>query len=158
MSTNSKIRMRNCPAKQKEELRQALDFYIQTLLGPKLARDIRTNITFVHDLRRNEKRRADVLWSGYATERKPRTFRMRVDADIGMRAKLLVLAHEAAHIKQFAREELRGLGTGRTFWNGNRVACENLPYWDYPWEIEARGMELSLYVKWRSHKKMIKKS
>ena len=140
MSTNSKIRMRNCPSEQRKELRLALDFYIQTLLGPTLARNIRTDVTFVHDLRRNEKRRADVLWSGYATERKPRTFRMRVDADIGMRAKLLVLAHEAAHIKQFAREELRGLGTNRTFWNGNRVACESLTYWDYPWEIEARGV------------------
>ena len=155
MSSSSKIRMRNCPVDQRVELRSALDFYIQTLLGPKLSQHIQTQVLFVHDLRRKERRRGDACWIRSGVERRPRTFRVRVDADIGLRAKLLVLAHEAAHIKHFARGELKGLGTDRTLWNGHPVACKSISYWDYPWEIEARGMELSLYVKWKAHKKKL---
>ena len=156
MSAKPKIRLYNCLPEQRQELRAAMEFYMETHLGPKLSRNICANVTFVHGLRRNERRRGDVCWAKYDTERRPRTFRMRIDADIGLRSKLFVIAHEVAHIKQFARGELKGLGTTRTLWHGHRVASQSLSYWDYPWEIEARGMELSLYVKWRRHKKNLK--
>ena len=156
MSAKPKIRFYNCPPEQRQELRAAMEFYMETHLGPKLSRNICANVSFVHGLRRNERRRGDVCWSKYDTEHKPRTFRVRIDADISLRSKLFVIAHEVVHIRQFARGQLKGLGTNRTLWHGHKIESQSLSYWDYPWEIEARGMELSLYVKWRAHKKNLK--
>lgn len=50
------------------------------------------------------------------------------------------LAHEMVHVKQFARGEL---DSSLTRWKSNPY-CENLEYWDQPWEKEARKLELKL--------------
>ena len=50
------------------------------------------------------------------------------------------LAHEMVHVKQFALEEL---DSNLTRWKSNKY-CENIEYWDQPWEKEARKMEMKL--------------
>lgn len=156
MSNSPKIRMHNCPSEQRAELRAALSFYLEALLGPKLCSNITTRVVFVSGLRRRERRRGDVLGFTKGSQRLPRDFKIRMDADIGLRSKLLILAHESVHIRQFARGQLRGYGTARTRWQGRAASSNMITYWDHPWEIEARGMELSLYVKWRRLRKALR--
>lgn len=53
---------------------------------------------------------------------------------------LVALAHEMVHVKQFARGEL---DFGLTRWKTNRY-CDNIKYWDQPWEKEARRLQFWL--------------
>jgi len=50
------------------------------------------------------------------------------------------LAHEMVHVKQFALDEL---DASLTRWKSNKY-CENMEYWDQPWEKEARKLEMKL--------------
>jgi len=50
---------------------------------------------------------------------------------------LSILAHEMVHVKQFALDEM-DLGLSR--WKSNKY-CENIEYWDQPWEKEARKLQ-----------------
>ncbi len=53
---------------------------------------------------------------------------------------LSTLAHELVHVKQFARGEL---DDRMTRWKTNKY-CENIDYWDQPWEKEARRLQTKL--------------
>ena len=50
---------------------------------------------------------------------------------------LSTLAHEMVHVKQFARGEM---DFGLSRWKSNNY-CENIEYWDQPWEKEARRLQ-----------------
>ena len=50
---------------------------------------------------------------------------------------LSTLAHEMVHVKQFARGEM---DLGLTRWKSNNY-CDNIEYWDQPWEKEARKLQ-----------------
>lgn len=50
---------------------------------------------------------------------------------------LSTLAHEMVHVKQFAKGEL---DSALTQWKSNKY-CENIEYWDQPWEKEARRLQ-----------------
>lgn len=57
------------------------------------------------------------------------------------------LAHEMVHVRQWARGDLKDGPEGRVLWK-KRVRVwdtEAFSYWDSPWEVEARGLEQSLY-------------
>jgi len=50
---------------------------------------------------------------------------------------LSTLAHEMVHVRQFARGELN---SSLTQWKSNKY-CDNIEYWDQPWEKEARRLQ-----------------
>ena len=50
---------------------------------------------------------------------------------------LSTLAHEMVHVRQFARGEM---DAGLTRWKSNKY-CDNIEYWDQPWEKEARRLQ-----------------
>lgn len=50
---------------------------------------------------------------------------------------LSTLAHEMVHVRQFARGELN---SNMTQWKSNKY-CDNIEYWDQPWEKEARRLQ-----------------
>ena len=52
------------------------------------------------------------------------------------------LAHEMVHVKQYLRRELNW---SLTAWKG-RGGWEDTVYWDQPWEIEARDLQLKLVL------------
>ena len=86
---------------------------------------------------------------GFCTpERKqrPREFVLEVSIKLGMKDLLKTVAHEMTHVKQFARGELFTSGAKRR-WQGKWVS-KNISYWDEPWEIEATGREVGLFVQW----------
>jgi hypothetical protein len=57
---------------------------------------------------------------------------------------LSTLAHEMAHVKQFARHELN---ESLTRWKNKN--CSNIEYWDQPWEKEARKLQKVLVQKFQ---------
>ena len=88
-------------------------------------------------------------------ERWPRYFEVDVEAALHKRPQLQVLAHELVHVKQYARGELRQLQRGGYSWQGRRYSkiTPDQEIWSkeynrLPWEIEARGMEETLFIEW----------
>jgi hypothetical protein len=74
-----------------------------------------------------------------------RTFEIEVDRTLSLRKLLETVAHEMVHVKQYARKELSPYGS---VWCGKTYNPKKVSYWDLPWEIEAHGREVGLFVRW----------
>ena len=81
---------------------------------------------------------------GYCLSETERTFEIEVDRNLSLRKLLTTVAHEMVHVKQYARKELKADYN----WLGKTYAPTKVSYWDQPWEIEAHGREIGLFVRW----------
>lgn len=78
----------------------------------------------------------------------PREFDIRINSTQPLKAMLSTVAHELVHVKQFAKGELYdSTVTNKTRWHGQWLK-RTPEYWDLPWEIEAYGREVGLFVRW----------
>lgn len=83
-----------------------------------------------------------------ADSNRPREFDIEINKNQPLRTLLETVAHELVHAKQFARGELyQSSVTAKHRWQGEWVE-KNPDYWDLPWEIEAHGREVGLFVRW----------
>jgi len=83
---------------------------------------------------------------GYCLETdNKRTFEIEIDRNQKLRPLLETVAHEMVHVKQFARRELH---PSTDTWYGKTYNPKKVSYWDLPWEIEAHGREVGLFVRW----------
>lgn len=83
---------------------------------------------------------------GYCLETdNKRTFEIEIDKTQSLRSLLETVAHEMVHVKQFARREMH---PSRDEWYGKTYNPKKVSYWDLPWEIEAHGREVGLFVRW----------
>ena len=83
---------------------------------------------------------------GYCLETdNKRTFEIEIDRNQTLRPLLETVAHEMVHVKQFARRELH---PSTDTWYGKTYNPKKVSYWDLPWEIEAHGREVGLFVRW----------
>lgn len=79
---------------------------------------------------------------------RPRAFEIEVHKGLRLRRLLQTVAHEMVHAKQYAKSELhQGVRIDKHRWKGKWVS-NNLNYWDEPWEIEAHGREIGLFIQW----------
>mgnify|MGYP001065275704 CR=1 FL=1 len=74
-----------------------------------------------------------------------RTFEIEVDRTLSYRKMLETVAHEMVHVKQYARRELHPV---HNTWCGKTYNPKKTSYWDLPWEIEAHGREVGLFIRW----------
>tara|TARA_R110000851_G_scaffold13304_1_gene45499 strand:+ start:2595 stop:3029 length:435 start_codon:yes stop_codon:yes gene_type:complete len=74
-----------------------------------------------------------------------RTFEIELDRKLTLRKLMETLAHEMVHVKQYARREFH---PSYNMWRGKTYNPEKVSYWDLPWEIEAHGREVGLFVRW----------
>ena len=74
-----------------------------------------------------------------------REFEIEIDNSQPLRRLLETVAHEMVHVKQFARRELH---PSKDTWYGKTYNPKKTSYWDLPWEIEAHGREVGLFVRW----------
>ena len=74
-----------------------------------------------------------------------RTFEIELDRKLPLRKLMETLAHEMVHVKQYARREFH---PAHDKWMGKTVNPKKVSYWDLPWEIEAHGRELGLFIRW----------
>lgn len=87
---------------------------------------------------------------GYCLSETTREFELEIDKKLPLRKLLTTVAHEMVHVKQYARKELKE----DYDWLGKTYAPEKVSYWDQPWEIEAHGREIGLFVRWAEHAKL----
>ena len=74
-----------------------------------------------------------------------RTFEIEVDKSQSLRPLLETVAHEMVHVKQYAKREL---SPDKHVWLGKTYDPEKVDYWDQPWEIEAHGREIGLFIRY----------
>lgn len=121
---------------------KAARFYADRLLHSRTKATIDLQITF--------KKSKKILGDGWCDwedkSHKPRVFLIALDRSLSQKKMLLALAHEMVHLKQFATGEMKDMAKGNTVkWRGEIMSRDGL-YWDHPWEIEAYGKELGLYM------------
>jgi len=94
---------------------------------------------------------------GYCLHVDDREFEVELHSRIKQRRLLETVAHEMVHVKQYARGELyESTAQGKHRWQGKWLN-KDPEYWDRPWEIEAHGREIGLFVRWAESHKLGKK-
>ena len=118
----------------------------------KLNDTIRLDIEFSRNLYKEDGILGEVDFDD--TNHRPKEFTMTVDSSVSRRRIMETIAHEMVHVMQYAKGELVDLSRcGSTKWQNNLVDSET-NYWDLPWEIEAHGKELGLFIRWAEENKL----
>lgn len=73
-------------------------------------------------------------------------YEIEIDTSIKKRLIYETVAHELVHIKQYHFNELEE-HHDCYIWQGN-VISKDIEYWERPWEIEAHGRQLGLFLRW----------
>ena len=130
----------------KAEIKAAIKFYGKTLLSERLSKNIKIFVKFDETVDGGSAGPIDSI-------NKPREFEIYIDPKVGKRKQLIILAHEMVHVKQFAKNELKyNVRRNVDKWLGEYIGSD-IDYFDKPWEIEAFGRELGLYVRYMSQRK-----
>jgi hypothetical protein len=87
---------------------------------------------------------------GYCLRESNRDFEIEVDSSLTLRKMLETVAHEMVHVKQYARREMNDWSykEDKYYKWKDQFVPTNTDYWDLPWEIEANGREVGLFVRW----------
>ena len=121
-------------AHQRKHVQTMVEFCIETLMPRMRTLEITVNLC----------KPTGAL--GYCLELdNKREFELEVDKTQSMRKLLETVAHEMVHVKQYARREMNPHSDD---WLGKTYNPKKVSYWDLPWEIEAHGREVGLFVRW----------
>lgn len=93
---------------------------------------------------------AETCWLD--TNLEPKMFQIRLAKKIkNFRRIIQTIAHEMVHVKQFVKGEMEDIIFDETKikWKRKIINMNHIEYWDYPWEIEAYGREIGLYMKFK---------
>jgi len=109
---------------------------------------ISLSVLFKDDLGENN---AYCMWMD--GNHKPRKFKVVISSSMGRRKTLEILAHEIVHVKQYVTGQLMDYNNGQMVrWNGKKMFYDENDvdsYYDSPWEIEAYGQQVGLYIGFR---------
>ena len=134
------IRIQGGTKNQKKYVRSMVKFCTKTLMPRMKTLDITIKLTSPNGA------------MGYCLELdNNRTFEIEADRKLRMRKLLETIAHEMVHVKQYARRELHPV---HDTWCGKTYNPDKVSYWDLPWEIEAHGREVGLFVRWAEQEKL----
>lgn len=118
-------------------------FYARELLSSQMIKNIVVSIEF----RTTIKDLGNCMIAEFNDWRKARVFEIQLKRHKTYDSTLRTLAHEFVHLKQFAKGELNDENTK---WKGQLI-CEETPYSDLPWEVEATSLEPILFGLYEQH-------
>jgi len=128
---------------QRKRVKSMAEFCIKTLMPKMRTLDIHVKLCKLDNA------------LGYCLETDDkRTFEIEIHQTQSLRKLLETVAHEMVHAKQFARRELH---PSTDTWYGKTYNPKKVSYWDLPWEIEAHGREVGLFIRWCEQEKLGKK-
>lgn len=150
----------------RNEALYAVNWFLIELLGNVIANNVQVTISFRPKLegwmvRFNKKKGKTVRrwekWKGELLSYTPRNFLLRCDHNYSRRTQLYILAHECAHIEQYATGKLHDYADNvRIRWKSRVIHEDDIEYDDHPWEIDARAKERALVAKYKEHLKQVK--
>ena len=135
------INIKGGSATQKKHTRTMVEFCIDMLMPRMKTLEINVHIKDFKD----DNSYGYALATDDADDNRPREFDVDINKDTRLRRLLETVAHEMVHVKQYARRELHPV---YNMWCGKTYNPEKVSYWDLPWEIEAHGREVGLFIRW----------
>jgi len=139
----------------REELKQAMVWFLHHLVSPSILKNVKIKIKVVSDLYIKERYKGSIIWTD--KNHQPRSFFIDLDKDLSKTCKINVLAHECVHLKQFAEGYLKDLTKPElTKWHDKRLDSNKIPYRRQPWEIEARAGARILASEYRKYLQTLK--
>ena len=148
------IAVYKCPPKLTVDMvTEAVRFYASTLMNRQLVKNLTVKALFKDE-------GVDGSCDAYCGDNnnKARDFIITIMPKLSKNNILRVLAHEMVHVKQYATGESKQYERTPyvTKFRDVMVNTSTTDYWDLPWEIEAYGRELGLYVRFMEHWKNVK--
>ena len=115
-------------------------------MGKRLINNLEINIKLKRGLSKEDNTEGTAIWEDESYRRKE--FTIELDCGVKIRNLLITLAHEMVHVKQWAKDEMYEYTTiGKVRFMKKKYDMNDMDYWDYPWEIEACGRQLGLFVR-----------
>jgi hypothetical protein len=154
------ISIKNDPYKiEKAVVRKAVKFFSNSLISTRLSKTLSVKIIFTKGFNKNTKCIATCMWVDNNV--RPKKFEIEIDANLSANQTIRAIAHEMVHLKQYATGQMKDLfSNDSTKWEGKiheNISEMNDNYWTYPWEIEAYGREVGLFVLYSKYIKEEKK-
>lgn len=116
------------------------------LMTDATADKLEIDIELISNLYKTDGNLADVVYED--SNHRPKEFTIRVDKSYSLRRMLESIAHEMVHVSQFATGRWVELETKKTTRFDGKEYTKLPNYWDRPWEIEAHGREVGLFLQW----------
>ena len=121
-------------------------WYAEKLMGKRLIAGLDININLKKTLLDKDGSEGTAIWEDESI--RPKEFTIVLDSGCAIRNILITLAHEMVHVKQWAKGEMyEYVERDMVRFNNTKFNMSNINYWDYPWEIEAFGRQLGLFVR-----------
>ena len=121
-------------------------WYAEKLMSNRLMSGLEIDINLRKNLIDKEDCEGTATWEDENS--RPKEFTIELDVTYSIRDALITLAHEMVHIKQWAKGEMyEYLKSGLIRFHKTKFDVDNIDYWDYPWEVEAFGKQLGLFVR-----------
>jgi len=131
---------------QKRYARDIVEFCADKLMSKRLQANLTIKLHFVK-LHEKYRQMGNCIWED--DQYRPREFVIEIDPSARLRRVLESICHEMVHVKQFAKGEMRDLaGAEKVSFLGQKYDLGADEYFERPWEIEAHGRELGLFVRW----------
>ena len=123
-------------------------YYAEKLMGKRLLGTLKININLIRNMTEKEGCEGSAIWEEWETAKTPREYTIELDSSISLRNILVNLAHEFVHVKQWVKGEMyEYLTPNMVRFMKKKYDMNDLDYFDYPWEIEAFGRQLGLFVR-----------
>ena len=121
-------------------------WYAEKLMGKRLMGGLEIDINLRKNLITKEDCEGTATWEDESS--RPKEFTIELDVTYSIRDALITLAHEMVHVKQWAKGEMyEYVKPGLIRFHKTKFDIDNIDYWDYPWEVEAFGKQLGLFIR-----------
>lgn len=143
------LNIKGSTIKNRKLVERAAWYYAERLMGKRLIKTLVININLIRNYTEKEGCEGSAIWDSWDDLRKtPRDFTIELDSSISLRNMLINLAHEIVHVKQWVKGEMYEYADPNMVrFMKKKYDMNNLDYFDYPWEIEAFGRQLGLFVR-----------
>jgi hypothetical protein len=140
------------PAVTKKEIRYATEFMSALIMSPNLRSRLSVCIQFVPKLIGEDFKSLHATSEWLDDNHRPREFKICINSKLCRKKQLLALAHEIVHVKQWSKGEMQDTmrGPSHIKWKAEYIP-ETVHYYDLPWEVEAHGRELGMWVRYTEH-------
>ena len=122
-------------------------WYAEKLMGKRLMSGLEINIKLRKNLISKEGCEGTAVFEDINRVR-PKEYTIELDVKYSIRDILITLAHEMVHVKQWAKGEMYEYQKPELVrFHKTKFNMDEVDYWDLPWEIEAFGKQLGLFVR-----------
>lgn len=116
---------------------KAIDFFSRKLFSPQMTKQLHIEISY----KKNMQLFGLTTIEDYNKSGKPRYFILDIKRDITEKEKLITLAHEFIHVKQYVYDELN---EKMDTWRGVIIEASDYEYHNQPWELEAEELGIKI--------------